>query len=386
MLWLGRPGLVAATGSWLASSDYLPKVKSGQMARVLPIYLKLRKGFQRRSLVDCSPASKNTKGKQSAVVVRLNWAMFLELVNRCAAGAAADSDEEEGAEGRGTTEGELGVHGEPEPESDGLMVMGSKDVAAPVPLPLFLASRPLDEERPEVTGELSAGQGFEGFECSGQAGPVVGAVGGRAAAGSGGRAAAGQELCREYLAGLLWNISMMRTGVCPDYGYVYRGGSAAPSFRQLSAFLASLPKADLAGTSGTAWDPRAGMPPPAPPLSPLQFCLSVLPADAKPGCCLAVQTLMAADSDVADVFTNMSLDPTSADVAARLAAALAALPAEIYGPADGVWLLHDMLGKDKPAEEAYYSRHGPEKLQIKLPPPPPSLSKLSEKKTHRIRR
>ena len=138
MLWLGRPGLVAATGSWLASSDYLPKVKSGQMARVLPIYLKLRKGFQRRSLVDCSPASKNTKGKQSAVVVRLNWAMFLELVNRCAAGAAADSDEEEGAEGRGTTEGELGVHGEPEPESDGLMVMGSKDVAAPVPLPLFL--------------------------------------------------------------------------------------------------------------------------------------------------------------------------------------------------------------------------------------------------------
>jgi hypothetical protein len=39
----------------------------------------------------------------------------------------------------------------------------------------------------------------------------------------------------DYLHGLRWNISMLRTGTCPDYGYFYRSRQP-PSFRQIREY------------------------------------------------------------------------------------------------------------------------------------------------------
>lgn len=59
--------------SLFMGNDYLPAVKSGEMKRVLPIYLKLRKGFRKRSLVSVAHDG----------AVKIDWGMFLELINRC---------------------------------------------------------------------------------------------------------------------------------------------------------------------------------------------------------------------------------------------------------------------------------------------------------------
>ena len=75
--------------SLLMGNDYLPTVKSGELKRVFPIYLKLRKGFSRRSLV---LLAEDKAGGKSRPSVRIDWAMFLELISRCAGRGGAKEE------------------------------------------------------------------------------------------------------------------------------------------------------------------------------------------------------------------------------------------------------------------------------------------------------
>ena len=101
-----------------------------------------------------------------------------------------------------------------------------------------------------------------------------------------------------YLHGLLWNTNMIRTGVCDDYSYAFAGGGArsgvAPTFAQIGSYLAAR-KSEL-----SKFDPRQGTRA-AKALSPLEFCLAVMPLSAKDSLSAAVQTVMD-DELVADVF------------------------------------------------------------------------------------
>ena len=96
--------------SLFMGNDYLPSVKTGDMKRVLPIYLKLRKGYRKRSLISVTADGK---------AVKLDWAMFLELVTRCTtrsdkAATATGGQSDEGAADE--PEPELDPQPEPEPE------------------------------------------------------------------------------------------------------------------------------------------------------------------------------------------------------------------------------------------------------------------------------
>ena len=114
----------------------------------------------------------------------------------------------------------------------------------------------------------------------------------------------------------------------------------------------------------------------APALKPLEFCLAVMPTSCKPSLSPALQSLMEPGSALADVFSEASLDVTSEEVASQISAALAAVPPNLYTEEDSIWLA-------EPAE-AYYSRHGADSLQMKLPPPPPSMSKLRSVAAERV--
>lgn len=89
-------------------------------------------------------------------------------------------------------------------------------------------------------------------------------------------------------------------GLCGDYGYAYHGGleGKAPSFRQLAAILAAVPKSELpkfdprrknASASLEQSETEHSESTLCAPLSPLQFCLAVMPIDAAPTCSPAVQ-------------------------------------------------------------------------------------------------
>ncbi len=365
--------------SLFMGNDYLPAVKTGEMKRVLPIYLKLRKGFRKRSLVIV----------ENDGTVKIDWGMLSELIKRCTIRGKGSKEKLESVDESDSSQDETPLpkpEPEPEPElelepaakADGVddddldeeeIVMFQpkapvKSATGKLMMPLFLPPKKATQE-PERAPEPQPEPEPEPEPAPVAKNPTKASK----------KAAAEAELVRDYLHGLLWNVTMIRTGVCDDYNYAFAGGGArsgvAPTFAQIGSFLMHR-KSEL-----STFDPRQGSRT-AEALSPLQFCLAVMPLSSKGSLSSALQSVMD-DETVADIFTDLSLDVTSEKVAARLAAALAKVPPAAYTEEDAVWKMQQ--------EEAYYSRHGDASLSIKLPPPPgPNFAKLREKKDSSIKR
>ena len=164
----------------------------------------------------------------------------------------------------------------------------------------------------------------------------------------------------DFLHGLLWNMSMMRTGECPDYGYAY-SQAKAPSFRKIRDYLEAQPNLstfELPSYFATE----------EPPLQPLVFCLSVSTLGSKAGMSPALQQLMESPS-LADIFTDDAVIDASA--IGRLTAAVEALPFDAHGADAAPWLTTP--------QTAYYSRLSKGGAAMKPPTPPSGFGQLTKK-------
>lgn len=210
--------------SLFMGNDYLPKIKNGEMKRVLPIYLKLRKGFQRRSLVVDRPLSKT--GKKSEVSnngdatpncsVYIDWVMLLELLNRLSAGQPHDQDDSDLEEDDEKAKIEASRASIPDSTPDSAMAplfltSSAHSTAAPSALPLFM-----DLGIPTVKSDLEAKVEPEPVPVpvpEPEPEPEQVATASTKKMNRRDRSVTrAAARAQDYFAGLLWNMTMIRDG------------------------------------------------------------------------------------------------------------------------------------------------------------------------------